>query len=105
MNNFNFHNPTRIIFGKDQIAELDNLVPKKANVLLLFGGGSIKKFGTFDKVVNSLKGRKIVEFSGIEPNPKYETLIKAVNIIKEKNINFLLAVGGGSVMDGTKFIN
>ncbi len=105
MQNFNFYNPTHIVFGKDRLGELDNLVPKNAKVLILFGGGSIKKFGTLDKVTKALKDRIIIEFGGIEPNPRFETLIKAVDIVKEKNIDFLLAVGGGSVIDGTKFIN
>lgn len=105
MYNFDFYNPTHIVFGKDRLGELDNLIPKDAKVLLLYGGGSIKKFGTLEKVTAALVGRQIVEFSGIEPNPKYETLIKAVEIIKSENIDFLLAVGGGSVIDGTKFVN
>lgn len=105
MQNFDFYNPTHIVFGKDRLGELDNLVPKSANVLILYGGGSVKKFGTLEKVKVNLKSREVVEFGGIEPNPKYETLIKAVEIIKNENIDFLLAVGGGSVIDGTKFIN
>ncbi|OQX97271.1 MAG: NADH-dependent alcohol dehydrogenase [Bacteroidetes bacterium 4572_128] len=105
MLNFNFYNPTHIVFGKNRLDELDKLIPKKAKILILFGGGSVKKFGTLEKVIRSLKDRKIFEFGGIEPNPKYETLIKAINIIKKENIDFLLALGGGSVIDGTKFIN
>lgn len=105
MFNFEFFNPTKIVFGKDTIKRLGDLVPKDARVLITYGGGSIKKFGVFDKVVAALEGRTIVEFGGIEPNPKYTTLIKAVDVIKENNIDFLLAVGGGSVLDGTKFIN
>jgi NADP-dependent alcohol dehydrogenase len=105
MQNFDFFNPTHIVFGKDRLRELDNLVPKNAKVLILFGGGSIKKFGTLEKVTDALKDRKIFEFGGIEPNPKLETLMKAVDIVKNENINFLLAVGGGSVIDGTKFVN
>ncbi len=105
MENFNFYNPTKIIFGKDRLGELDNLVPKDANVLILYGGGSVKKYGTLQKVISALKGRSITEFAGIEPNPLYETLVKAVEIVKNKDIDFLLAVGGGSVIDGTKFIN
>lgn len=105
MYNFDFCNPTKIIFGKDRLEELDNVVPKDAKVLVTYGGGSVKKFGTLDKVLKVLKGRKVVEFSGIEPNPKFDTLMKAVDIIKEEKIDFLLAVGGGSVMDGTKFIS
>jgi len=105
MKNFDFYNPTRIVFGKDRFDELDKLVPKNAKVLILFGGGSVKKFGTLNKVKNNLTGRDIIEFGGIEPNPKYETLLKAVKLIEDNKIDFLLAVGGGSVIDGTKFIN
>lgn len=105
MQNFDFFNPTHIVFGKDRLRELDNLVPTSAKVLILFGGGSVKKFGTLEKVTNALKDRKIIEFAGIEPNPKFETLMKAAEIVKSENIDFLLAVGGGSVIDGTKFVN
>lgn len=105
MLNFDFYNPTHIVFGKDRIGELDNLIAKDAKVMVLYGGGSVKKYGTFDKVLKALNGREIVEFGGIEPNPKYETLMKAVELIKKEGINFLLAVGGGSVIDGTKFVN
>jgi NADP-dependent alcohol dehydrogenase len=104
MLDFNFYNPTQIIFGKDRLSELDNHIPKDAKVLILYGGGSVKKYGTFDKVAAGLKDRKVFEFSGIEPNPRYETLMKAVEIVKKEDIDFLLAVGGGSVMDGTKFV-
>ena len=104
MLNFDFYNPTHIVFGKDRLGELDALVPKDARVLITYGGGSVKKFGTLDKVVKALSGREVSEFGGIEPNPKYDTLMKAVEIVKNENITFLLAVGGGSVMDGTKFI-
>ncbi len=103
--NFDFYNPTRIVFGKDRLEELDNLIPKDAKVLVLYGGGSVKKFGTLDKVLKGLGERKIVEFGGIEANPKFETLMKAVDVVKKENIDFLLAVGGGSVMDGTKFVS
>jgi len=104
MLNFDFYNPTHIVFGKDRLAELDNLVPKKAKVLILYGGGSVKKYGTLEKVIKALPGRELKEFGGIEPNPKFTTLMKAVEVVNEENIDFLLAVGGGSVMDGTKFI-
>ena len=104
MNNFNFYNPTQIVFGKDRLNELNDLIAKDAKVLVLYGGGSVVKFGTLDKVKKALGDRKVVEFSGIEPNPHFDTLMKAVKIVKEENIDFLLAVGGGSVMDGTKFV-
>ena len=105
MENFDFYNPTHIVFGKDRLKELNKLVAKDAKVLILYGGGSVKKFGTLEKVKENLKGRHIIEFGGIEPNPSYETLMKAVEIVKNENINFLLAVGGGSVMDGAKFVS
>ncbi len=104
MNNFNFHNPVKILFGKGKIAELSKNVPVNARILLTYGGGSIHKNGVYDQVIAALKGFTIVEFGGIEPNPRYETLMKAVEIVKSEKIDFLLAVGGGSVLDGTKFI-
>ena len=104
MLNFDFYNPTHVVFGKDRLGELDKLVPEDAKVLVLYGGGSVKKFGTLPKVLEGLKNRKVFEFGGIEPNPKYTTLMKAVELVKKEKIDFLLAVGGGSVMDGTKFI-
>ncbi|MEG0068541.1 MAG: iron-containing alcohol dehydrogenase [Cetobacterium sp.] len=104
MLNFDFYNPTHIVFGKDTLNQLDSLVPKGARVLITYGGGSVKKFGTLETVLKNLPNREIFEFGGIEPNPQFDTLMKAVEIVKEKNIDFLLAVGGGSVMDGTKFI-
>lgn len=104
MNNFDYYNPTHIVFGEERLAELDNLVPQDATVMVTFGGQSAKKYGTIDKVTNALKDRKIIEFGGIEANPQYDTLVKAVDIARAEKIDFLLAVGGGSVMDGTKFI-
>lgn len=105
MLNFTFYNPTKIVFGKDTLGELDHLVPKEAKVLVLYGGGSVKQFGTLDKVISVLGDRTVVEFGGIEPNPQYDTLMKAVEIVRTESIDFLLAVGGGSVMDGTKFVS
>jgi NADP-dependent alcohol dehydrogenase len=102
--NFDFYNPTRIVFGKDRLHELDKLVPSNTNVLVLYGGGSVKKFGTLDKVKEALGTRNVFEFGGIEPNPAYETLVKAIELVRKENIDFLLAVGGGSVIDGTKFV-
>lgn len=104
MLNFNFYNPTHIVFGKDTLDQLNSLVPADAKVLITYGGGSVNRFGTLDKVIQNLPGRTIFQFGGIEPNPQYNTLMKAVQIAKDENVDFLLAVGGGSVMDGTKFI-
>jgi NADP-dependent alcohol dehydrogenase len=104
MLNFSFHNPTRIHFGDSQIAKIAQDIPPNARVLVTYGGGSIKTNGVYDQVKSALSNYEWFEFSGIEPNPKYDTLMKAVDLIKEKKIDFLLAVGGGSVVDGTKFI-
>jgi NADP-dependent alcohol dehydrogenase len=104
MFNFNFYNPTRIIFGKDRLDSIDKYVPIDATVLITFGGGSAKKSGLIDKVKTILGKREVYEFDGIEPNPRYETLVKAVEVVRSKNIDFILAVGGGSVIDGTKFL-
>ena len=104
MLNFDFYNPTRIFFGKGRLNEIDKYVPGDAKILITYGGGSAKKSGLIDRVKTELRSRKVYEFGGIEPNPQYETLIKAVEIIRKENIDFILAVGGGSVIDGTKFI-
>lgn len=104
MQNFTFSNPTKIVFGEGQIKELAQLVPANARILVTYGGGSIKKNGVYDQVVNALKGKTWFEFGGIEPNPHYETLMKAVELVKKEKIDFLLPVGGGSVIDGTKLI-
>lgn len=104
MQNFDFYNPTRILFGKGRIADLSKAVPSEARVLVLYGGGSIKRNGVFDEVMAALAGRDVREFSGIEPNPSYETLMQAVELVRKEKLDFLLAVGGGSVIDGTKFV-
>jgi NADP-dependent alcohol dehydrogenase len=104
MQNFDYANPTQILFGKGRIADLAKVVPADARVLLLFGGGSIRNNGVLDEVHAALAGRTFHEFSGIEPNPSYENLMQAVDLVRKENITFLLAVGGGSVIDGTKFI-
>jgi NADP-dependent alcohol dehydrogenase len=104
VNNFNFYNPTHIAFGEGKIAELDQLVPHDAKVLVLFGGESARRTGTLNEVTSALGGRQVTEFGGIEPNPSFETLMKAVAQVREQGIDFLLAVGGGSVIDGTKFV-
>jgi NADP-dependent alcohol dehydrogenase len=105
MNNFELYNPTNYIFGKGQMEKLSTLIPKNAKILLAYGGGSIFKNGIYDSVMQNLKGFEVTEFGGIEPNPHFETLEKAIAIVKEKKIDFLLAVGGGSVIDGVKFIS
>ena len=105
MLNFELYNPTNLIFGKGQIEKLSTLVPKGSKILLAYGGGSIFKNGIHEQVTNNLKGFDIVEFGGIEPNPHFETLMKAVEVIKAEKIDFILAVGGGSVIDGVKFIS
>ena len=104
MLNFDFYNPTRILFGQGQIASLSTLVPAGARVMMLYGGGSIRQNGVYDEVMAALAGHGVTEFSGIEPNPSYETLMRAVEQAKAGKIDFLLAVGGGSVIDGTKFV-
>jgi len=105
MNNFEFKNPTKIIFGKDSIEKLENEIPKNAKVLLLYGGGSIKKNGIYDQVKTALSKVDLVEFGGIPANPEYTILMDALKVIKEEKITYLLAVGGGSVIDGTKFLS
>ncbi|PWA06877.1 iron-containing alcohol dehydrogenase [Flavobacterium psychrotolerans] len=105
MLNFELYNPTKLVFGKGQIDKLPTLIPQNAKILLAYGGGSIFKNGVYNQVHESLKGFEVIEFGGIEANPHFETLIKAVAIIKERKIDFILAVGGGSVIDGVKFLS
>lgn len=105
MKNFSYQNPTKILFGKNQIAEISNEIPKNAKVLLLYGGGSIKSNGIYEQVISALSDFEVVEFGGIPANPEYSVLIKALEVIKTEGITFLLAVGGGSVIDGTKFLS
>ena len=105
MLNFELYNPTNLIFGKGQMAKLASLVPKGAKILLAYGGGSIFKNGIYDEVVKNLTDFEIIEFSGIEANPHFETLMKAVALIRDEKIDFILAVGGGSVIDGVKFMS
>jgi NADP-dependent alcohol dehydrogenase len=104
MNNFDFQNPTKIIFGKGEISKISKEIPKKAKILMLYGGGSIKKNGVYEQVIDALSEFDVIEFGGIPANPEYEVLKKALAIIKSENITYLLAVGGGSVIDGTKFL-
>lgn len=104
MLNFSFQNTTQILFGEGQIAALNKRIPNDARILVTYGGGSIKKNGIYNQVAEALSDHTWFEFSGIEPNPSYDTLVKSLDIIKENDINFILAVGGGSVIDGSKFI-
>lgn len=104
MFNFVFQNPTKLVFGKGEIAKLETLIPKDKKVLITFGGGSVKRNGVYDQVKEALKNHHVVEFWGIEPNPAVETLRKAVKLGLEEKVDMLLAVGGGSVLDGTKLI-
>lgn len=104
MFNFDFYNPTRVLFGANRIGDIGKHIPANARVLITYGGGSAKKYGTLDEVQAALGDRVTFEFGGIEVNPHFDTLMKAVEVVKENKIDFLLAVGGGSVVDGTKFI-
>lgn len=104
MYNFQFKNPVKILFGKGQIARISTELPSDATIMLTYGGGSIFRNGVYDQVKKAVSGFQVIEFGGIEPNPTFETLMKAVEICKNRNVNYLLSVGGGSVLDGTKFI-
>lgn len=104
MNNFIYQNPTKLVFGKGQIARLAQLIPAQKRIMITFGGGSVRRNGVYDQVTAALAGRDFIEFWGIESNPSVETLRKAVTLGKERGVDFLLAVGGGSVIDGTKLI-
>ncbi|EDP67559.1 hypothetical protein CAT7_05408 [Carnobacterium sp. AT7] len=104
ISNFTYFNPTKVVFGKNQISTLDQLIPSNKKVLITYGGGSVKRFGTLDKVKQALGDRVYGEFGGIEANPTFETAMKAVELVKKEGYDFLLAVGGGSVIDATKFI-
>lgn len=104
MENFIFQNPTKLIFGKGMIARLAKEIPANKRILVTFGGGSVKKNGVYDQVKEALKDFEMIEFWGIEANPKIETLREAIRLGKENQMDYLLAVGGGSVIDGTKLI-
>ncbi|MBL1279799.1 MAG: iron-containing alcohol dehydrogenase [Fluviicola sp.] len=107
MENFEVVNPTRIVFGKEQLNRLPELlnVEKAKNILLVYGGGSVKRFGLFDKVLSQLSSFNVIEFGGVEANPEYTTLMKAVRLAQENNIDFIIALGGGSIIDGVKLIS
>ena len=104
MKNFEFYNPTRIVFGKGTIPKLSQLIPQNVKILMCYGGGSIKRNGVYDQVMDALEGRTILEFGGIEPNPDYDTLLGAIELGREEDVDFVLAVGGGSVIDGAKLV-
>ncbi len=104
MYNFQYANPTRVCFGEGQIATLAELIPADSRLLVLYGGGSIKQNGVYDQLTRALAGREWLEFPGIGANPQYDQLMEAVDLVKRERIDFLLAVGGGSVVDGTKFV-
>lgn len=104
MQNFRYRNPTEILFGKGMIAEIGKRVPRDQKVLMLWGGGSIKKNGVHDAVRAALAGHQVVEFGGVEPNPLHETCMEALKVVKAEGVKFVLAVGGGSVLDAAKYI-
>lgn len=105
INNYELYNPTKLIFGEDRIKDITQYLPRESKILFVYGQGSIKHNGIYQKVIDLLKGYDYVEFGGIEPNPKYENLMEAVKLGREYKIEFILAVGGGSVVDGAKFIS
>lgn len=105
MLNFNYHNPVNILFGAGQITQLKQLINTKHKILLLYGAGSIKNNGIYQEVITQLKDKQVVEFGGVEVNPDYDTLMQAVTLARTQKIDFIVAVGGGSVIDGAKFIS
>lgn len=105
MQNFEFKNPTKILFGKGQIQRLSREIPEGSKVMVLYGGGSIKKNGIYEQVINALKDKEVIEYGGIPSNPEYQVLLKALEVIDKEKVTYLLAVGGGSVIDGTKFLS
>jgi len=105
MRKFEYKNPTKIIFGKDSIAKLSKELPDNAKIMMLYGGGSIKRNGVYEQVIAALDGYEVIEFGGIPANPEYDVLMQALDIIKKEEVNYMLAVGGGSVIDGVKFIS
>jgi NADP-dependent alcohol dehydrogenase len=104
MENFTYFNPTRIQFGRGKIASINEELPAQAKVLLLAGGGSIRSNGVHAQVIKALGTRKVTEFFGVEANPDFDTLMRAVSIVRSEKIDWILAVGGGSVLDGAKFV-
>jgi NADP-dependent alcohol dehydrogenase len=101
---FSYQNPTHIHFGQGQIATIADSIPADNTVLVIYGGGSIKKNGVYEQIKEALNAHNWFEFSGVEANPTKETLDKAVEIVKQKGVDYILAVGGGSVIDGSKYV-
>ena len=104
MTDFEFRNPVKVVFGKNSLSKLSAQLPENSKVLLVYGGGSIKKNGVYGQLTKALEGIEFLEFGGIEPNPQYAACMKAVDLVRREGITFLLAVGGGSVIDAVKFI-
>lgn len=104
MKNFQYYNPVKIVFGKNTITELPKLLEGKQKVLFLYGSGSIKTNGVYDQVLSSLRGFDFIEFSGIKANPDYASCMECVLLAEKENVDFILSVGGGSVLDAAKFI-
>src|SRR5690606_31212742 len=108
MNNFEAYNPTRIVFGTHNFQRIPELIKEHGDVkrvLMVYGGGSIKSNGVYDSVIDSLTDFEVFEFAGVAANPEFSTLMRAVELAKQEKIDFILAVGGGSVIDGCKFIS
>ena len=101
---FSYSNPTVIHFGQGKIASIAKAIDPSKKVLVIYGGGSIKTNGVYDQVAAALEGRTWMEFGGVEPNPAVETLDKAVALIRKEGLDYILAVGGGSVIDGSKYV-
>ncbi len=104
MQNFAYKNPTEILFGQGQTALIAERIPADSKVLMLYGGGSIKQNGAYEQTLAALSNFDVVEFGGVEANPVYETLMQALDVVRDEAIDFIVAVGGGSVGDGAKFI-
>lgn len=105
MKNFEFYNPVKVIFGKGQISKLKENININNKIMMVYGGGSIKSNGIYEQVKTSLADHNLIEFGGVEANPQYDTLMQAVDLARKEKVDFILAVGGGSVVDGTKFIS
>src|SRR5690606_27243472 len=105
MTNFEFKNPTKIIFGKGEIAKISREIPQDARILLVYGGGSIKQNGVYDQIQEALKAHTVYEFAGVTANNEYEILLKDLEVVKEKELSYLIAVGGGHVIDAVNYVS